>query len=227
MCQGWVAEAPAVIFEPLWTPHLAIAGLVTLWGRTGCPPAPPWGVRWWGRVAEGRFQERPQQRLLVEIRVQSPCWRLRDGWRAVGVRTEAAGAPLAVIHGGGGGLQYPFQAHAPTPSPVMQMGLAPKLVEYCCCRSAGARALGRIVMRLDWETMPKTAASFCALCDGALGPRHHFKDRWFSRIFPKVAVQGVPGVASIYGTQFADEGFALKHDRAGVRCGRPGIPVDA
>ena len=74
-----------------------------------------------------------------------------------------------------------------------------------------------MVMQLEWDVMPKTCENFRAMCTGDKGPKYHYKGRAFHKIMPGIALQGVPGVASIYGAQFADEGFTLKHSKEGVR----------
>ena len=73
-----------------------------------------------------------------------------------------------------------------------------------------------MVMQLEWDVMPKTCENFRAMCTGDNGPKYHYKGRAFHKIMPGIALQGVPGVASIYGAQFADEGFTLKHSEEGV-----------
>ena len=73
-----------------------------------------------------------------------------------------------------------------------------------------------MVMQLEWDVMPKTCENFRAMCTGDKGPKYHYKGRAFHKIMPGIALQGVPGVASIYGFQFADEGFTLKHSEEGV-----------
>ena len=53
-------------------------------GGVGGGRAQP-GPRLRGRGAEGRVQERLHKRVLaVGERVQQPCWRLQNGWRAMG-----------------------------------------------------------------------------------------------------------------------------------------------
>lgn len=88
---------------------------------------------------------------------------------------------------------------------------------------------GRIVMELFSDVVPKTVENFRALCTGekGIGPHTggplHYKGVRFHRIIRGFMVQGGDisagdgtGGESIYGLNFEDENFELKHERKGM-----------
>ncbi|KAI8799364.1 peptidyl-prolyl cis-trans isomerase 1 [Cladochytrium replicatum] len=88
----------------------------------------------------------------------------------------------------------------------------------------GDRPLGRIVMEIFADAVPKTAENFRALCTGEItteaGLHLHYKGSIFHRVIKGFMIQGGDftnrngtGGVSVYGEKFADEAFIFKHDK--------------
>uniref|UniRef100_A0A0E0K5H9 peptidylprolyl isomerase n=1 Tax=Oryza punctata TaxID=4537 RepID=A0A0E0K5H9_ORYPU len=95
--------------------------------------------------------------------------------------------------------------------------------------SIGGDMEGRIVVELYASVAPRTAENFRALCTGekgvsaATGVPLHYKGSCIHRIVKGFMVQGGDitagdgtGGESIYGLNFEDENFVLKHERKGM-----------
>jgi cyclophilin family peptidyl-prolyl cis-trans isomerase len=91
------------------------------------------------------------------------------------------------------------------------------------------RPVGRIVMQLRKDVVPKTAENFRALCTGEKG--FGFRSSRLHAIMPGSYLHGGDiiygtgeGGTSIYGADFEDENFTLRHEGPGVVSMASGSP---
>ncbi|SGY99272.1 BQ5605_C034g11277 [Microbotryum silenes-dioicae] len=123
--------------------------------------------------------------------------------------------------------KYPLHSADPLSIPTpYTMSKAPTRPIAFFDVSIGNTPAGRIKMELFSDVVPKTAENFRQLCTGEHRVNHMpigYKNSIFHRVIPNFMCQGGDfingdgtGSTSIYGPQFDDENFEVKHDAAGL-----------
>ena len=92
--------------------------------------------------------------------------------------------------------------------------------------SLGGQGIGRIVMELFKDVVPRTAENFRQFCTGEFrlnGVPIGYKNCTFHRVIKDFMIQGGDfmrgdgtGSLSIFGEKFNDENFSLRHDSHGL-----------
>ena len=94
--------------------------------------------------------------------------------------------------------------------------------------SVDGSLIGKLIIELYADKVPRTAENFRMLCTGEKGvgrsgAKLHYKDNKFHKIIPGFLCQAGDFIAndgsqneSVYGPKFEDENFSIAHDSRGI-----------
>jgi peptidyl-prolyl isomerase F (cyclophilin D) len=158
-----------------------------------------WRLGSWFAIAGACFATAVAAFLLFSI-----------AWRAHVMWVERYGAPVAVDAEAEASYEFPLGVPDPA-NATCYLDI-----------SIGGQAMGRVVLELKCDVVPRTAANFVALCSGEHATGETYKGSTFHRVIRNFMCQS--GIIkdskrdfkSTYGGYFKDENFKLEHTGPGV-----------
>uniref|UniRef100_A0A915ETB1 Peptidyl-prolyl cis-trans isomerase E n=1 Tax=Ditylenchus dipsaci TaxID=166011 RepID=A0A915ETB1_9BILA len=162
-----------------------------------------------GKTIRVNFARPPK----VNERSQRPVWADDEWLKQYGHGSGQGDPPNTTSNGGATAAEGDAEEKVES--------TAQKLPRVYLGIKVGIRYVGRVVIELRSDVVPRTAENFRALCTGEKG--YGYEGSKFHRIIPKFMLQGGDftqgdgtGGKSIYGLKFDDENFKLKHVMPGT-----------